>query len=1073
MILSVLKKSVVPILLLLLIFPAIPSAQVTNIVHGTTRLSPKKLLLGKANCMVTPEVTYDTNFPTALTLVFFAEWKDQNNVRLTSDNHYLYLIDSFSGWVSNKGFEVVIDLSDKKLIDEHPDQIKETGKSIKPQYEKGFILIKDASTPLKLTIQPKERNEIILNLFFTYVYREAKKSGKIEKAAVNAVWKDLIVTRKPIVVVDCEAKARPYQQRIDQLILDYNRVDFLARLSSPAPDIAMLETGFNEFRTIVTSARALNDELYKDAGMNECSKTRSSLEASLKGAIPLDADFAAIEKQIADKKAPPAAVKETPKEEPKTVQKETAKPPEKPQRDIGAEIDALRLKYDGVYDRMFTDYAGIKADLTLRKAEIERHLATNGVRIRSVQEMFAMKERLSPESLEKMSANLDSCKTENQASDMAVNSLLEKIRDFKSQIDQEISLCKSEFQAIDKKTMPAKGKEVQDKLSALLALAGEQENMLEQLQQRIVGENKDILKLIMDLGGSVELSNLISQFESGFGSIQDRFNLLKSDFDALERSFEAKRFDNWYLKRVKNKFLAGVNKLQFRYDRLGMSYDSLIRAKRQSAEKVGFAPQIEAQRNFEKASTGFDIRLETLKSRILDSEYMPFPFGKVIIMAVLISILLFGSYVYLMALRRKKLKLATMTLRPSEKPSRNVIKLQQSEVKVSDKGKGLREHLAGNGDRYLELDMSHEWSDSAVKKVYFERDCIIKTYRFFEDSIHAVGSETTANETGGYLIGQWDFNPDDPSKYDVSLEDFIEPGDDATFSKYQLNFGAKIGVKLQALLENVRQKTNRDFVLTAWFHSHPGLKIFLSDYDLNVQKDFAGTDHKGRMIALVLDPYTPAWDMGIFTHKASGDMNNAADSIRFFSFDSIYHWAMKPTARPVIEENADQPVVVYENYYPADLSKNLPDASLKKVYFSSPLILEIKRFLEDARLASDPAERFAILYGQRLPGGGLILDQVARGEVAEKNLDMEDDRTVGALVSRPPFGRVLSEMLPERTRELQNMHAKEQLLLVFDPGFDTLAMVPAGSDSSRLSLDLKNAPRVILAEMIEWTRKRK
>ena len=353
--------------------------------------------------------------------------------------------------------------------------------------------------------------------------------------------------------------------------------------------------------------------------------------------------------------------------------------------------------------------------------------------------------------------------------------------------------------------------------------------------------------------------------------------------------------------------------------------------------------------------------------------------------------------------------------------------------------------------------MSFEWDDSAVDKVYIHRDCIKKTYRFFEDSIRAVGTGATANETGGYLIGRWDFSENDKTKYDVSLEDFIEPGDDATFSRYQLNFGAKIGVKLQKTLENCRQKENLDFALSAWFHSHPGLKIFLSDYDLTVQEDFSPKDHKIRMIALVLDPYTQDWDLGVFTYKKNGVMNNSKDSKQFYSLEKMYQWALG-------SKEAESP----DNYFSAHLSKIYSNSMVSNVYFSNPCILEIKRQIEDN---INPTSNYSAFLGGYKLNNDLQSFDVTFENINELKLIGDELQTkyesLGYLV-------LTHEKSPDIPNILSNPVLAENkipLVLIYSYSDKSLMILPKTKGDS-FSSPITTEGRIVFNDMINWTRKR-
>lgn len=293
------------------------------------------------------------------------------------------------------------------------------------------------------------------------------------------------------------------------------------------------------------------------------------------------------------------------------------------------------------------------------------------------------------------------------------------------------------------------------------------------------------------------------------------------------------------------------------------------------------------------------------------------------------------------------------------------------------------------------------------------------------------------------------------------MEDFIEPGDDATFSRYQLNFGAKIGIKLQKVLENCRQKEDKDFIRTAWFHSHPGLKIFLSDYDLNVQKDFSRNDDNLKMVALVIDPYTDKWDTGIFTYKSGGEMNNSQDSKQFFSLDNMYQWALSP----VVDENSD-------NYFSTSVQNIYPDTVVNKICFSNPCILQIKRYMEDNN------SNFAINDIMVFVEGDKIAKEFGNFDVVLKNLHISDDKNTPEITGANNILSCIIKTSGDYSSIAETLLKpeiiKNKISLVFAYNYDDNTLIAISQNKTG---DFNKVPesieKISLADMISWTRKRK
>jgi len=103
------------------------------------------------------------------------------------------------------------------------------------------------------------------------------------------------------------------------------------------------------------------------------------------------------------------------------------------------------------------------------------------------------------------------------------------------------------------------------------------------------------------------------------------------------------------------------------------------------------------------------------------------------------------------------------------------------------------------------------------------------------------------NEVGGVLIGDvFDFGNE---RYQIQITDFIQGRfvvSEATEMKFTHETWAEIDKELQRLIsENPRKK------IVGWYHTHPGLDVFLSDKDLYIHENFFKEPWQ---IALVVDP---------------------------------------------------------------------------------------------------------------------------------------------------------------------------------------------------------------------------
>lgn len=279
--------------------------------------------------------------------------------------------------------------------------------------------------------------------------------------------------------------------------------------------------------------------------------------------------------------------------------------------------------------------------------------------------------------------------------------------------------------------------------------------------------------------------------------------------------------------------------------------------------------------------------------------------------------------------RHRSAKVGGVTIRPKYADS--------SSSHLIHKGRGIEHIRKDGGKNYYLVNLGSIWEDTMVQNVYIHRDCIKKVYRFFYESCVA---DNKVLETGGYMVGFWEYNLDEPGRFDVSMEDFIEPGDDAIYGEYQLNFGAKIGVRLDKVIRNYKEKTGRNMILTAWFHSHPGMKIFLSNHDLDVQERITNDVHKQKLLAFVMDPNTQekgkvVFSTGIFSYKTNGLMNNNSGNMKHVKWKELYDWALSPV------------VPDFESFFCVDMHTICRKSLINKIYFNDQCIIRFSLFLDE------------------------------------------------------------------------------------------------------------------------------
>jgi len=194
-----------------------------------------------------------------------------------------------------------------------------------------------------------------------------------------------------------------------------------------------------------------------------------------------------------------------------------------------------------------------------------------------------------------------------------------------------------------------------------------------------------------------------------------------------------------------------------------------------------------------------------------------------------------------------------------------------------------------DNDAYLKIDCNDFCDDSAVRRMYIKNTCIKDIYNMYAEDLR---NPNNPNEDGCMVLGRW-VHDNQNNEYYVSLEHIVRPGDDAVFSEYELNFGGKIKLKVTEKLRKLRRETNLQYDLTCWVHSHPGLGVFFSNSDSNVQMQLKHPAHPNFLTAMVVDILTPEQEVGIFTFKRDSSINSKADLKKMYSLEKMYKWAVE------------------------------------------------------------------------------------------------------------------------------------------------------------------------------------
>ncbi len=139
------------------------------------------------------------------------------------------------------------------------------------------------------------------------------------------------------------------------------------------------------------------------------------------------------------------------------------------------------------------------------------------------------------------------------------------------------------------------------------------------------------------------------------------------------------------------------------------------------------------------------------------------------------------------------------------------------------------------------------------------------------------------NEVGGWLIGKW--RADRLSGEQFIVIEYSLPARETRQGSAYLTFTQNS----QVALYNEVQERYPDKDVVGWYHTHPRMGVFLSEFDTWMHLNFFPELHQ---VALVVEPYTASG--GFFIRHPDGSL----DSRRYYGFyelnngrrRSVVHW---------------------------------------------------------------------------------------------------------------------------------------------------------------------------------------
>lgn len=422
-----------------------------------------------------------------------------------------------------------------------------------------------------------------------------------------------------------------------------------------------------------------------------------------------------------------------------------------------------------------------------------------------------------------------------------------------------------------------------------------------------------------DSGESIQLTSVKPRVYRKSNKIADNYLEIMNGDDF----FGIEAVDN-YIKKTDSyvdAFFASSNKSQFIIDYdlasyLQSSYEEIIRKR---AEIPELAQKIVAASS-SAAISNHDIVIkyvvETLNNRLRNREdayerlndavtglfdgqqHEPISDGEFInfvIVGIIFSALIIWLIIAFSKRKKSSKKIKSESI-PSSDDSNPAIVVRRRTTSILKKQS--LEDVIGN-PAYKLIESSEFTQDSAVKRIFIKNTCVKDIYNLYAEDLR---NADKPKEDGCMVLGRWVYD-EETHTYDISMETVVLPGDDAVFKEYELNFGGKIKLRIAEKLRKLRKDTNLQYDLTCWIHSHPGLGVFFSNSDSNVQMQLKHSQHPNFLIAFVVDILTSEQEFGIFTFRKDGSINSKTDLIKKYSLEEMYKWALESDRQSFVPEN--------------------------------------------------------------------------------------------------------------------------------------------------------------------------
>jgi proteasome lid subunit RPN8/RPN11 len=253
---------------------------------------------------------------------------------------------------------------------------------------------------------------------------------------------------------------------------------------------------------------------------------------------------------------------------------------------------------------------------------------------------------------------------------------------------------------------------------------------------------------------------------------------------------------------------------------------------------------------------------------------------------LLVVLLALGATAYWFIGKSKKQSSQPVTKQPKG-PANRIQATRQQPVKPSPVQKQPAFALKAipkplRSGAYTVVNLHNCWEDSSIHQVFLSKQLIQELNEFVTDqNVRPFKEEglDAVPEIGGFILGQYK-HAEKAGEWDIFLEKFkaITPGKSEV---YRVSFETIAWAELAEI-----QDQYPSLQTLAWFHTHPGHGLFLSQPDLRIHNGFFKEKYQ---LAMEIDSLSEGLDTAFFSRKKSGEVNNRKDRIsnRWFKWDQI------------------------------------------------------------------------------------------------------------------------------------------------------------------------------------------